>query len=61
MDSRIKKIIVSIFAFIIWCFAITYFWQNDGRPLAVVMALVGVGVIGSVAMDYYKKFTNRRW
>lgn len=56
-----RKIICSILAFLAWWLAIRHLWQNENILWAIALVLLGVGVIGSLAVGYYKKIANRRW
>lgn len=57
-----RKIIGSIFALVIWWYAVVNLWQSDDtRLVAIVVAMVGVATIGGVVVGLYEKVANRRW
>lgn len=57
-----RKIIGSIFALVIWWYAVVNLWQSDDtRLVAIVVAMGGVAAIGGVVVSLYKKVANRRW
>ncbi len=58
-----RKIIGSIFALVIWWYAVVNLWQSpdDMKIAAVAIVAIGVAMIGVGAVSLYKKVANRRW